>query len=189
MDNKYIMIIGCSLILSQIVNANLNATTAYLATEENRSEVEALPNADTNLATFESKEYKIKFKYPMEWKKNPRYSNKYEGATGFFEVGDFSGSNEDIDQAVQTQIDEYYKPYGDNPKVVKAVIDGEPARIIYASDSQSEFYKDRGVAVVVKYPEPIELDGETFKYVVIWVSDSYVPLIKDTLEFVGFNKA
>lgn len=136
------------------------------------------------LDEFESKKYKIKFKYPKSWTKNPRYEDKYEGESGFFEVGDFAGVGENIDEAVNTQINEYYKPYGTNPTIRKFIVDNEPARVIYPSEDQADFYKDREAALVVKYPEPVIIDGTTFDYVVIWATKAYIPLIINTLRFI-----
>ena len=136
------------------------------------------------LSEFMSNKYKIEFKYPRSWAKNPRYEDKYEGASGFFEVGDFTGVGENIDEAVQAEINEANKPYGSNPTVRRFIVDGQPARVIYPSEDQSSFYKDRDVAIVVQYPEPIEIEGRLYDYVVIWVSREYVPLILSTLKFI-----
>lgn len=135
------------------------------------------------LNEFVSTRYRVKFKYPKSWNKNPRYEDKYEGETGFFEVGTFEGTD-DIDAAVKEQINEYYKPYGSNPTVRNFIVDGQPARVIYPSEDQAEFYKDRDAAIVIKYPEPITIDGQQFDYVVIWVTKEYVPLIISTFKFV-----
>lgn len=136
------------------------------------------------LNEFVSERYGVAFKYPRGWAKNPRYEDKFEGPTGFFEIGDFSGTGEDIDAAVNEQINEYYKPYGSNPTTRNFIIDGEPARVIYPSADQPDFYKDREVAIVVKYPEPITIEGKEYSYVVIWVTKEYAPLIISTLKFI-----
>lgn len=136
------------------------------------------------LSEFQSNRYKIEFKFPKGWTKNPRYEDKYEGENGFFEVGDFSGVGENIDEAVNTQINEFYKPYGNSPTIRKFVVDGQPARVIYPSSDQLEYYKDREAALVLKYPEPVIIDGKTFDYVVIWASKAYIPLIISTLRFI-----
>lgn len=136
------------------------------------------------LSEFISNRYKVEFKYPKSWSKNPRYEDKYEGESGFFEVGDFSGVGQNIDEAVNSQINEYYKPYGSNPTIRKFVVDGQPARVIYPSDDQSEFYKDREAAIVVKYPQPVMINGQMFEYVVIWITKTFVPLIISTLKFI-----
>lgn len=136
------------------------------------------------LNEFESNKYKIKFKYPRSWTKNPRYEDKYEGTSGFFEIGDFTGIGENIDQAVQAEINEENKPYGSNPTVRRFIVDGQPARVIYPSEDQSSFYNDRDVAIVVQYPQAIEIEGRIYDYVVIWASREYVPLILSTLRFI-----
>lgn len=136
------------------------------------------------LNEFTSNRYRISFKYPKGWTKNPRYEDKYEGASGFFEVGDFSGVGENIDEAVQMQVNEEYKPYGSNPTIRRFTVDGQPARVIYPSADQTDFFKDREAAIVVQYPQPVTIDGRPFDYVVIWASKEYIPLIMSTFKFV-----
>lgn len=149
--------------------------------EENTSSIPAgIP-----LNEYTSDLYKISFKYPRSWSQNPRYEHKYEGKTGFFEVSDFTGTGENIDEAVNNMINEPYKPYGNNPIVRSFIVDGQPARVIYPSDDQNSFFNDRDVALVVKYKQPIEADGETYDYVVIWSTREYMPLIISTFKFVS----
>lgn len=137
------------------------------------------------LSEFVSDRYKISFKYPKEWKRNPRYDDKYEGTSGFFEVGDFSGIGENIDEAVKMQVNEAYKPYGTNPTIRRFMVDGQPARVIYAADDQSEFYNDREAAIVVQYPQEVMIDNKPYDYVVIWISQEYVPLVLSTFKFIN----
>ena len=136
------------------------------------------------LNEFVSNKYKVSFKYPKSWRKNPRYEDKYEGENGFFEIGDFTGIDENIDEAVKMQVEEAYKPYGSNPTIRKFIVDGQPARVIYPSKDQSQFYKDRDAAIVIQYPEPITIQGRKYDYVVIWVTREFVPLIISTFKFV-----
>ena len=56
--------------------------------------------------------------------------------------------------------------------------------MIYPSADQPNFYKDREAAIVIQYPEPVEIEGRTYDYVVIWTSREYVPLIISTLKFI-----
>ena len=136
------------------------------------------------LNEFVSNKYKISFKYPKNWSRNPRYEDKYEGENGFFEIGDFTGMGENIDEAVKAEVNEAYKPYGNNPTIRKFIVDGQPARVIYPSGDQAQFYKDRETAIVVEYPQPIVIDGKKYDYVVIWANREFVPLIISTFKFV-----
>ncbi len=136
------------------------------------------------LNEFVSSKYKISFKYPKNWSKNPRYEDKYEGENGFFEIGDFTGTGENIDEAVKAEVNEDYKPYGNNPTIRKFIVDGQPARVIYPSGDQAQFYKDRETAIVVEYPQPIVIEGKKYDYVVIWANREFVPLIISTFKFV-----
>lgn len=178
MDELTLSLIGVSLLgVSQLLNHPKEGYNRE-AIEENNG----IP-AGIALSDFTSKKYGISFKYPRSWVKNPRYEDKYEGENGFFEVGDFSGVGENIDEAVKTQINEDYKPYGSQPIIRSFVVEGQPVRVIYPSNDQQTFFKDRETAIVVKYPEPVTLDGQEFDYVVIWTTREFVPLILSTLKF------
>lgn len=136
------------------------------------------------LKQFASNRYKISFKYPSEWNKNPRYEDKYEGTSGFFEVGDFYGVGDNIDEVVKAEVNEPYKPYGTNPTIRRFVVDGQPARMICASEDQANFYKDRKIVIVIQYPQPIIIEGRSYNYVAIWASKEYMPLIISTFKFI-----
>lgn len=179
MNKLRLSLMGAGLLgIAQLVNGHQEVH--YRASEE---EMEVI-QPGILLNQFTSKEYKVSFKYPKGWVENPRYEDKYEGKDGFFEVGAFAGVGETIDEAVKMQIDEPYKPYGNNPVVRSFTADGQPARVIYPSDDQSDFYKDRDTAIVVQYPEPIKIDDKIFDFVVIWTLKEYVPLILSTFKFV-----
>lgn len=178
--NKSVMSIG--LIASIPLLLGKRQPVENFRVENQDSEI-TVPGITLN--DFVSQQYKIGFKYPASWSKNPRYEDKYEGATGFFEVGDFEGTGENIDEAVQAQIDEDYRPYGSSPTVRSFNVDGQPARVIYPSADQPDFYKDREAAIVVKYPRPLTVGDSTYEYVVIWASKEYIPLILSTFKFTG----
>jgi len=188
MDKIEISLMGLGIIAATQLVGNLahNKANDEIFTREEMQQQQqqefTIPGIALN--EFVSAKYRIGFRYPKSWNKNPRYPDKYEGETGFFEVGDFAGTGENIDAAVKEQVDEYYKPYGSNPTIRNFIVDGQPARVIYPSADQSEFYKDRDVAIVVKYPEPITVEDKKYSYVVIWVTKEYAPLIISTLRFV-----
>ena len=187
MDKIEVSLIGLSIIAA----TQLLGNTKYNHEEEEQLTRKDMQNQQQEfivpgipLNEFVSIRYRVSFKYPKGWQKNPRYEDKYEGSTGFFEVGDFAGVGEDIDAAVNEQINEYYKPYGSNPTVRSFIVDGQPARVIYPSEDQPDFYKDREVAIVIQYPEPITIEGREYSYVVVWVTREYAPLIINTFKFI-----
>lgn len=153
---------------------------------------EGAPSEQSNLANiinarlddFISDNYGITFKYPASWNKNPRYDNKYEGVSGFFEVGGFEGNSNNIDAAVNEQINEAYKPYGTNPTVRKLTVDGQPAREIIPSEDQGALITDRDAALVVQYKTPIIINGVPYQYLIIWTTRDNLPLIIRSLKFI-----
>ena len=169
---------------NQAGNTSTQNGTSQMATGTNEG---AAMTPGIELSDYTSNRYQISFKYPSSWRKNPRYEDKYEGESGYFEIGDFTNNEDNIDEAVQEGIDQDYKPYGSNPTVRRFVVDGQPARVIYPSSDQSSFFVDREATIVVQYPQPLILDNETYKYVVIWTTPNYVPLIISTFKFVGIE--
>lgn len=179
MDKLKMSLLGMGFLgLSQLVKNNKNEDK-YVRLAEEIDQI----TPGILLNNFTSNEYRVSFKYPKGWMKNPRYENKYEGESGFFEVDDLAGTGENIDEVVQQQINEPYKPYGTDPIVRSFVVDGQPARVIYPSKDQQAFFIDKDTAIIVKYPVPITIDDKQYDYVVIWVSKEYVPLILSTLKF------
>lgn len=186
MDKMNASIIGIGLFAAAQLLGNKNERNSIENQVTNREEESDTEFIKPGLALndFVSNKYRISFKYPKSWSKNPRYEDKYEGESGFFEIDSFEGERDNIDEAVNKQINEYYKPYGNNPTIRSFVIDNEPARLIYPSEDQVDFYKDREAALVVQYPEAVTIDGKPFYYVVIWASRAYMPLIINTLRFI-----
>lgn len=182
MNYKLISVIGLSAFA-------LRSLTSPLGEHGQR---EGVPNEQTPLTNiFEprlddyiSDEYGVTFKYPSSWNKNPRYENKYEGTSGFFEVSGFEGNDNNIDSAVAEQINEPYKPYGSNPTVRKLTVDGQPAREIIPSDDQGEIITDRDIALVVQYKMPIMVEGIRYPYLIIWTNRENLPLIIKSLKFI-----
>ena len=183
MDKMEASLLGIgALAAAQILNGFRNKDISHMR-ELMRTEAMDIENISGNtqssnesivpgiaLNEFVSNKYKISFKYPKNWSRNPRYEDKYEG--------------ENIDEAVKAEVNEAYKPYGNNPTIRKFIVDGQPARVIYPSGDQAQFYKDRETAIVVEYPQPIVIDGKKYDYVVIWANREFVPLIISTFKFV-----
>ncbi|PHV70557.1 hypothetical protein CS063_09645 [Sporanaerobium hydrogeniformans] len=134
---------------------------------------------------FVSTKYRVSFKYPNTWVKNPRYADKYEGKTGFFEVSDLASAEGSIDKVVQDEINLPYKPYGSTPRVLKLRVDGQPARLIYPSSDQLAPLSDREAALIVEYKKPLISDGIPYPYVVVWSDKIHMPLIIKTFQFVA----
>ena len=190
MDKKIITAIGISIIAARefsILTSSKNKLSRNEGTASGE-EPEEYVKPGIALNEFVSNKFDISFKYPKSWMKNPRYEDKYEGKTGFFQVTDFSGEGEDIDEAVKLQVSEPYNLYGKNPIIRSFIVDGQPARVIYPSEDQPSSYDDRDVALVVQYRTPLDIDGVKYPYVVVWTTREYLPLILSTFKFVNEEK-
>lgn len=185
MDKINVSLLGLGIIAATQLAGSLthNRANDEMLTREDMQQQQEFIIPGIALNEFVSARYKVSFKYPKGWEKNPRYEDKYEGETGFFEIGAFEGASENIDETVKQQINEYYKPYGSNPTIRSFVVDGQPARVIYPSEDQLDFYKDRDAGIIIKYPESITIDNQRFDFVDIWVTKEYIPLILSTFKF------
>ncbi len=143
---------------------------------------------ESNLDDYISDAFGITFKYPASWNKNPRYEDKYEGKSGFFEVSGYESNKDNIDSAVQEEIDEPYMPYGSKPTIKKLIVDGQPAREIIPSADQGDIITDRDTALVVQYKTPVTVEGKTYPYLIIWTNKDNLPLIIRSLKFIQYGK-
>ena len=194
MDSKVIVLLGLGAIFYKSCNKEVTCNKEVACKKETvckkkgkreGTPIEPISNIiSSHLSDYISNEYGVSFKYPSSWHKNPRYENKYEGTSGFFEVSGFEGNINNIDAAVEEQIREPYMPYGSNPTVKKLVIDGQPAREIIPSPDQGKIITDKDVALVVQYKKPITVDGVEFPYLIIWTTKENLPLIKRTLKLL-----
>ncbi|MGL4736321.1 MAG: hypothetical protein ACRCW2_02590 [Cellulosilyticaceae bacterium] len=133
--------------------------------------------------TFRSDYYKVSFKYPATWVKNPAYKERYEGDSGYFELGEIEAFGKSIDEVVRQEIKSPFKPYGMNPTVTEVVLDGEPARLIVPSGDQATCF-DKETALIVKNKTPIMVDGDPFEYLIIWADQNHVDEIIATFKFI-----
>lgn len=191
MDNKKVGMIGLGLLIyGRFSNITRNQDNLVLETRGDNPTTFSYNNGEdvvmpgVLLTQFNEPKYEVTFKYPQTWIKNPRYEEKYEGKTGFFEISAFEGNADDIDAVLQQQIQEPDQLYGMNPKTEELTVDGQPARLIIPSNSQNKYIRDRELALLVKYKKPIQINGNTYDYLVIWATPEYMPIIIRSLKFL-----
>lgn len=165
----------------QTPNTNMSG---FNSTSMNQSGMNMSDN-NQDLSDYISNQYGITFEYPSDWRRNPRYENKYEGANGFFEVSGFEATSNNIDNAIMEQIDEAYKPYGSMPSVERLTVAGQPARQIISSEDQGEIITDRDAALVVQYRRPVTIANKRYQYVVVWTTRENMPLLIRTFRFLN----
>lgn len=138
--------------------------------------------------TYSSTAYNITVRYPPSWERDPRYSlpdsYRYSGADAFFML---SASNANtIDQAAGFEANHKLRPYGSNPTVTKTQVHGQDARLVIPSDDQAPEMGSQ-TALIILSPEPIQIAGTSYKYLVLWADKDHMQAIASTLRFGSSN--
>lgn len=149
------------------------------ATSKSASELQSR----INTKLYENKTFDISLKYNPEWKKNPSYTEKYEGKDGFFQISAYSGETLKIDELAQNEANHPQKPYGSNPKITKLTIQGQEARLIMPSDDQIKEFNNQA-ELIVRYPKEIKINSTTYYYFILWADKNNIHKISDTLRFL-----
>lgn len=145
-------------------------------------EADAIAKVDNSWNNYSNNIYKVSLSYPSNWKINPKYSNRYEGSDGFFQIGAILGDVTSIDKVAEYEINNK-KPYGTSPRISKLSIDGQEARLIIPSNDQSELM-NRQAELIIRYPIEVELHGTKYNYFVLWSDKEHIMEIGKTIKFV-----
>ncbi|GIM29560.1 hypothetical protein CPJCM30710_22260 [Clostridium polyendosporum] len=146
-------------------------------------EVNAIKKVDDSWNSYSSNIYKISLRYPSNWRINPKYSNRYEGSDGFFQVGAILGDATSIDKVAEYEINSNLKPYGTSPRISKLSIDGQEARLISPSNDQSQLM-NRQSELIIRYPTEIKIHDNKYNYFVLWSDKEHIVEIGNTIKFV-----
>lgn len=131
------------------------------------------------------KEFHVSLRYPAQWQKETGYIDRYKGENGFFALDAVAGGeNMSIDEIVKFSTEHKLKPYGTNPKVSDLYVDGQEARMITASSDQPE-EMNRQSELIVKYPEPVTIGGNTYYYFVMYTDKDHITDIAKTIRFIS----
>ncbi|MEX2010452.1 MAG: hypothetical protein WD874_01450 [Parcubacteria group bacterium] len=132
---------------------------------------------------FISTEYKVALKYPSEWETiSLEEKLRYEGENGFFEVTG-AGGELTLTDIISSELDHVRMPYGSKPEVESIKIDGQTGVLLMPSKDADPLMKDQAV-LILPYPGPVLVNGETYEYLVLWVDKDYIKEIAKTIEFL-----
>jgi TolB protein len=128
----------------------------------------------------------ITLEFPPDWEADPGYSDleggttRFAGVNGFVHVSAMSSAS--IDEAVEAEAGHYLQPYGSQPVLETIEVDGQPARLIMPSDDQSAD-PFRQAAVIARYPQPVELSGQAYEFLILWADTEHIRAIAQTMRF------
>lgn len=131
--------------------------------------------------------YNISLIYPPDWSAVPGYStygDKFEGADGYFIVNAAGGGS--IEEIVSSEAEHRLRPYGSNPLIAEADIQGQEARFIWPSDDAS--MPDQA-ALIVPFPRPVTISGVSYEYLILYADVDNLPDLAQSLRFASASAA
>jgi hypothetical protein len=119
-------------------------------------------------------------RYPSAWQFESGYGIKYAGPDGFFQISAIWGPGATIDEIADGDAHHKLQPYGTEPTIEALRVDGQPARLIMPSDDQPAAMAGQS-GLIVELPQPIDLSGDTYNFLILWADEQHIRPIADTL--------
>ncbi len=129
---------------------------------------------------YTSETYRVSLAYPYLWSKVD--NERYEGIDGFFQISAVSGAGS-LEEVCKMEAYHKLKPYGTHPNITYSGSDYPESCMIIPSEDQLHEMRGQS-ALVVRYPEPVEIKGKSCEYLVIWTNKNHIKDIADTLELL-----
>jgi TolB protein len=140
--------------------------------------------ASSSANVYVSSDYKVRFEYPHGWQPvEGTEGHRIQGDDGFLEVG-AAGDDISISSLTGPAGPTAVLPYGSNPTVEDVEAGGERGGLVMPSQDQGSAMQNQA-ALVVSYPEPIELNGNMYSYFILWADKEHIRDMADTLEFTN----
>lgn len=128
-------------------------------------------------SVYQSKTYKIEFKYPVRWARINDYF--YEGLDGFFKISAIS-SEDSLERLCEIEAYHKLKPYGTHPSILKIEAACRNAYLIVPSADQPNEMNGQS-ALILKYDTPITIGSVAYNNLILWADSLH---IRDILESI-----
>jgi hypothetical protein len=132
--------------------------------------------------------FAISLEYPVNWQPVAGYSapetgqTRFAGDDGFFHVGALDADS--IDAAAASEAGHVLQPYGSQPIIENLQVQGQEARLITPSQDQVADLQNQA-ALIVRYPQPVDVSGASWRYLVLWADWPHIRTIAQTLRFTA----
>jgi hypothetical protein len=146
-------------------------------------------NPNRIYSSEEFKIYNIYLSYPNKWTRQTADENPsgnsilYSGNDGFLSIGVLSGENIELETAAISEVYKSTQPYGKNPHMYPARIDGVTAIFIIPSGDQDNSMKQQA-ACIIKYPKPVNINNKQYKYLLIKSTKSKIGVIAKSVKVI-----
>ncbi len=125
--------------------------------------------------------YGVALRHPVGWKPAAGYLERIEGKGGYVAVNALQGSGLTPRAAALGQATQSLAPFGPDPVLRRATVDGQPGYVILPEAGQAG---DVAEAVVL-YPKPQTISGVAYRYLVVTSTPQEILPILRGLRFLG----
>lgn len=141
--------------------------------------------------TYVDDTYQVTFRFPREWKRDPLYDDRpYFGVErplptagrGFFQLLLMGEESDEPKQICKGLAEHVVRPFGENPTTRPMKVDGQSACLVWPSKDQGAPWD---AAVVIKYPQPVEINGERYSILELDADKNYILAIIRTIRFIS----
>lgn len=129
---------------------------------------------------FSSVKFGVSFEYPPNWIRIEE--ERYQGRDGWFQVAAATG-DDGLEAVCQREAYHRFKPYGTHPKIKSARHFGQTACYVFPGEDQPKEMKEQS-AFLVEYPAPVVIDGQAYRYLVLWADEEHIRHLVKTLKFL-----
>ena len=123
--------------------------------------------------------YQVQLFYPSHWQKVNE--ERFEATDGFFQISAIS-AGEDMNEVCHSEAFHELMPYGSMPRIIKTQVQNQEACFIFPSADQPVNMKNQA-ALIVRYPAPIQIEGSTYNYFILWADQPHIEEITSTVRF------
>jgi TolB protein len=134
----------------------------------------------TGRSTFRNENFQVQLQYPRHWQQVN--DERFEGQDGFFQISALF-SDALIHVVCQNEASHMLMPYGFNPRIESTEIQGQRACFIFPSADQPAEMRGQA-ALIIMYPNPIEIGDTTYNYFILWASQEHIVDIGRSVAFL-----
>ncbi len=166
---------------SQIWLVDINHPVPILLVTGGRiTAVQWSPLTTDSFKVYRSTKYHVSFSYPASWQ--PVSEERAEGVDGFFQVSAIS-SDEELSEVCRSEAFHRLRPYGSQPQIISTKVQNQEACFIYPSSDQPIEMKKQA-ALIARYPRPIQIQGTTYPFFVLWADRNHIDQIVRSLSWI-----
>ncbi len=136
------------------------------------------------LIPYTSPDLWVTLQIPSTWQPVSGYDERFGGPDGFVQLAAISGEGLSVDQVCRNQAQHPLRPYGSQPLIQSLELHGQAACLILPSADQPAEMAGQA-ALIVHYPQPIEIQGQVYQYLVLWADQPHIRSLADSLWFLA----